>query len=425
MKPNHKFFLTIIAIITSITSLHALSDEEMDKFILGKSFFETPWVEAPSATTARDGLGPLYSANTCLSCHPHNGRGSVYNTKGQISRSLVTRLSIKSKNIDAKKGFIAEPTYGAQLSINSIYGVPFEGETSRYYIDKVVTNGWENIILHKPVYGVSQLHYGKLAKDVVISQRVALGLLGLGFLEQLSDAQILANEDIDDKNNDGISGKANRVYSLETSHIEIGRYTHKASVPSIKHQVAGAFHNDMGLTSPLYPNDNCTKSQKKCLTSPKGINNYDVPMKRLNAVSFYIQNLQAPKTKKSQLYKDGLKIFKQISCSACHITSFTLKSAKIIHPFSDLLLHDMGEGLADGRVEFKANGNEFRSTPLWGISIYKSILKDRMNYLHDGRAKTIQEAILWHSGEAQKAKDNFKKLQPKQQKLLIDFLEIL
>jgi CxxC motif-containing protein (DUF1111 family) len=220
-----------------------------------------------------------------------------------------------------------------------------------------------------------------------------------------------------DKNKDGISGKANRVLNNK-----LGRYNWKANAPTVKYQVAAAMHNDMGLTTPIFPNENCTKVQKECLDSPKGRDEYDIPMKRLDAITFYLKHLKTPKTKEN---KSGLKIFKQLSCASCHIPTFKLDDGKIIHPFSDLLLHDMGKDLADGRVEFQATGSEFKTPPLWGISIYKNILKDRVNFLHDGRAKTLQEAILWHSGEAEKSKNNFIKLAPNKRKILIDFLERL
>jgi CxxC motif-containing protein (DUF1111 family) len=423
--------LIVVSTFLNASSLQlpisSLNDSEIDTFILGKSFFRTPWVEAPSATTARDGLGPLFSANTCMSCHPENGKGSVYNNKGHISRSLVTRLSINdNQSIDTKIGFTPEPTYGAQLSINAIHGVPPEGKPSRRYIDKTVSLSEDKkIILHQPIYGITNLQYDALSKNVIISQRVAPALIGLGLLEQISDEQLLANEDIDDKNRDGISGKANRVYSPQTSKIEIGRYNWKASASTVKHQVASAMSNDMGLTSPLFPDKTCTKVQKECLNSPKGRDQFDVPMKRLDAVTFYLKNLKIPKTKQNKQHKNGLKIFRQLSCTSCHIPTFALDNKKVIHPFSDLLLHDMGEDLADGRVEFQATEAEFRTPPLWGISIYKKILKNKVNFLHDGRAKTIQEAILWHGGEAELSKNNFINLSPKKQKTLIDFLERL
>lgn len=427
--------------------LSPLGDSELDTFVLGRSFFRTPWVEAPSATTARDGLGPLFSANTCISCHPKNGKGRVYSDSGNISRSLVTRLSIdNNKSRDEKIGFAPEPTYGSQLSINGVYGVPYEGKPTREYSYKVVRAGKDrNATLRKPIYGVKDLRYGEMSKDTILSQRVAPALVGLGLLEQISDREILKNEDIDDRDGDGISGKANRVYtprksSSKSSNIhstnhkeepishptrEIGRFNWKASASKVKQQVAGAMSNDMGLTSPLYPNENCTHSQKECLSSPKGRDRYDVPMRRLDAVSFYLKHLKVPKTDQDQDYRDGLSLFKQIECVSCHISTFKLESGETIHPFSDLLLHDMGDGLADGRVEFQATGSEFRTPPLWGISIYSDILGGSVNFLHDGRARGVEEAILWHSGEAERSKVNYRELSSDKQKILIDFLERL
>lgn len=407
--------------------ISSLDDNEVDTFVLGKSFFRTPWVEAPSATTARDGLGPLFSANTCTSCHPENGKGSVYNDKGHISRSLVTRLSLDlDQNTTTKIGFIPEPTYGSQLSINAIHGVPHEGRASRSYINKsVLLDENRTVILHRPIYGVTELQYGALSKDAIISQRVAPALIGLGLLEQISDEQLLANEDIDDKDRDGISGKANRVYSPKTSQIEIGRYNWKADVSTLKVQIAGAMSDDMGLTSHLYPDERCTDSQKACLDSPKGRDRFDVTMKRLDAVTFYLKSLKAPQIREDEHYENGLKLFRRLSCASCHTPTFTLDDGEKVHPFSDLLLHDMGKDLADGRVEFQATGTEFRTPPLWGISIYSKILKNRVNYLHDGRAKTIEEAILWHSGEAEQSKNSFIRSSPDQQKVLIDFVERL
>lgn len=436
MKQKYKYLLSTLLIVAGNSFLNAgnlqtplssLNDSEMDTFVLGKSFFRTPWVEAPSATTARDGLGPLFSANTCTGCHPENGKGSVYNSKGHIARSLVTRLSIPDhQSMDTKMGFTPEPTYGSQLSINGVHGVPYEGKATRSYSDRTVLLGRDReITLHKPNYGVTELQYGAMSKEVILSQRIPPALIGLGLLEQISDKQLLANEDIEDTDRDGISGKANRVYSPETFKIEIGRYNWKANASKVKHQVAGAMNNDMGLTSPLYPNENCTRVQKACLESPKGRDPFDVPMKRLDAVTFYLKHLKVPQTKQDQDYKNGLKIFKQIACASCHIPTFTLGNGKTIHPFSDLLLHDMGKALADGRVEFQASGYEFRTAPLWGISAYRKILKSRVNFLHDGRAGTIEEAILWHGGEAEQAKNNFINLSPQKQKVLIDFLERL
>lgn len=406
--------------------IDGLSDEEFDQFILGKSFFRIPWVEAPSATTARDGLGPLFSANTCTSCHPNNSIGKVYNDKKDISRTLVTRLSIPSNNSKKHKellrtaGFIPEPTYGSQVSINSVFGVPYEAKPHINYEEiRVELKDKEIVTLLKPTITLKNLQYGKLHPNTSFSHRKAPALVGLGLIEMIPNSQILANEDIKDKDGDGISGKANMVYSPITKKMELGKYTYKASAPTVIHQVAAAFNNDMSLTSPLFPNENCTDAQKECKNAPKGRDEFDVPMKRLEAISFYLKNTKTPRSGQE---KEGKEIFNSIGCVKCHVDNFTSKNGDRIAPYSDFLLHDMGEGLSDNRSEFLANKTEWRTTPLWGLSSYKATSKDEVRYLHDGRARNLKEAILWHCGEAKQAKENFKNLPKIQREKLIQFI---
>lgn len=407
-----------------------LNDEQLDIFMLGRSFFTIPWVESPSATTARDGLGPLFDANTCVSCHPNNALGSVYNKKGNISRSMVIRLSILSNNskehndIVKKAGFVPEPIYGAQVSLNGTKDVPFEAKLKIEYENKYVTYpDGQTVVLSKPTYSLYNKNYGPLHKDTSISIRKAPALVGLGLIEKISDEAILKNVDEDDLNNDGISGKANIVYSIENDNYTLGRYTYKASAPTVRHQSAAAFNNDMGLTTSLFPNDNCTKFQKECLDSPKGRDKIDVPDLRLNAVNFYLANLKVPISMKNE--KEGKSLFNQISCTKCHIPSFKTSNGLTARVYTDFLLHDMGEALSDGRSEFKANKNEWKTAPLWGISSYKAAIGKSVNYLHDGRANSLEEAILWHGGEAKKSKENFMNLDIEQREKILKFLGTL
>ncbi|WP_228149968.1 di-heme oxidoreductase family protein [Malaciobacter molluscorum] len=409
--------------------IKGLNNKEYDKYILGKSFFRIPWVESPSATTARDGLGPLYNANTCISCHPANGRGNLYTKNNTISRALVVRLSIKNDNskehkqIFEKVGFIPEPVYGAQLSINAVHGVKFEGKPNiKYEKKEVVFPDKEVATLLKPIYILEDLNYGKLHKDTVISYRLAPTLMGMGLIELISNEQILKNEDIDDKNGDGISGKANWVYSSLTNKLELGRYTWKASVATVLEQIANAMHNDMGLTTFLHKTQNCTKYQKECNEAPKDLKyEFDVPKHRLDSVEYYLANSKVYKPKEDKEFKKGLELFKQVGCASCHITSFDTKIGKI-RPYSDFLLHDMGEELADNRVEFEASGSEFRTAPLWGLALHEKINKKKPRLLHDGRARNFQEAILWHGGEGLTAKKNYMNLSKSKREELIKFL---
>lgn len=415
---------------TLLKPVKNLSDEEYDKFILGRSFFKIPWVEAPSATTARDGLGPHFNANTCNSCHPNNGRGNLYNKKGQISRSLIAKVSIKNdgselhKELEKMNGLIPEPTYGGQIGINAIHGVKFEAKPHIKYEEiEVKFPDGEIDTIYKPTYSLKNLQYGKLHKDTIITFRLAPSLNGLGLIEDISNEEILKNVDIKDRDNDGISGKANFVYSPITKKIELGRYSWKASNTTIKHQSAAAAHNDMGLTTTIFPKDPCTKIQSDCIDAPKSRDLIDIPDFRLEAIEFYIKNRVTYNAKKTASYNEGLKVFKSIGCVKCHIDSFITKSGIKISPFTDMLLHDMGEGLSDGRSEFLANGKEWRTPPLWGLSLHEKINKEKPKLLHDGRANNFQEAILWHDGEAKGAKENYMNLDKETREKLIKFLE--
>lgn len=413
-----------------------LNDEEQDKFILGKSFYRIPWVEAPSATTARDGLGPLFSANTCISCHPNNSKGSLYNEKQQISRAYISRVSIPSNGSQEHtqmlkyNGFVQEPRYGSQISINGVHGVPFEAKPIiKYEKVKVQYPDGNSLFLNKPIHGVENqlkdLQYGDMQNKANISNRLAPALIGLGLIEKISDEQILANQDIDDKDNDGISGKANIVYSIKHDDFRVGRYTWKASAPSVIHQAAAAASNDMSLTNEFFPNENCTSVQKECLDAPKGDlvhqeKTFDLPKERLEAIAFYLKNLKIPKSNIKE--KEGEKLFSSIGCAKCHIPSFIGKDGYEIKPFTDFLLHDMGEGLSDGRVEFKASPREWKTAPLWGIGKLKTATNKNPEYLHDGRAKTLEEAILWHGGEASEVKNRFMNLSKKQREMIVNYL---
>ena len=410
-----------------LNPLLSLTNEELDQFILGKSFFRIPWVEAPSATSARDGLGPLFNANTCLSCHKKNGKGRVFQSADIVSRSNIFKLSIPSneslEHISQfqNNGFFEEPNYGAQININAVTGVEFEAKPNLdyQYIPFIYPDGNE-VTLREPLLKLTHFNYGELSIGTIVSPRIASPLIGLGLIEQISDTQILESEDIDDINGDGISGKANRVWSRQTNKFEIGRYTWKASSPSVKHQVANAALNDMGLTNPFYPLENCTHRQTECLNAPKGKGDFDLTPERLEAITFYLTHLKIPS--RFSIDKDGAKLFDDIGCSGCHKASYEINEQRI-YPYSDFLLHDMGAALSDKREEFSAKGNEWRTAPLWFTLNTSKILGKDKNFLHDGRARTIEEAILWHDGEAKKSKELFTNLSHKNRLKIINFVK--
>lgn len=404
-----------------------LNNQEEDLFALGKSFFRIPWVAAPSATTARDGLGPLFNANTCIHCHPHNGAGVAVDVEGKMNRTLLLRLSHRSptdQTVLERTGFEPDSTYGAQLSIHANHGVRTEAKVNVTYkeISKAYADGM-HYTLRQPYYHINNLGYGALDADTIAAPRIGLALVGLGLLEKIPEQAILAYEDEEDKNQDGISGKANFVFDPETNSTRLGRFTWKASASSIKHQVAAAAHNDMGLSNPFFPTDNCTQKQRECLEKAQSVT-LDLPQERLDAITFYLQNLAIPVQRKSSAFEEGKALFETLQCAACHIPSFIMAQGVRIAPYTDLLLHDMGEGLADGRSEFLATGSEWRTPPLWGIGLYDKVSGEG-NYLHDGRARSLQEAILWHGGEAEKSKNAFLSLDKKSREKLVDFLHSL
>ncbi|MGY0399406.1 MAG: di-heme oxidoredictase family protein [Ostreibacterium sp.] len=400
-----------------------LTNTDQDKFILGRSFFTIPWVVAPAATTARDGLGPLFNANTCSSCHHHSGLGEKYNKKGQLSRAIITKLSRKNGQ--------PVPHYGPQIAINGLINVPFEALPTLTKTPIIMTYpDGETITLKKPHYGLKNLNYGKLPHDIIIVQRRSPALVGLGLLSRVSDETILQGTDPKDKNADGISGRANWI-SDGHNPKRLGRFTAKAAMPTVLEQIASAAANDMGLTNPLYPKELCEPKQKQCQNAPTGQPNpnaetLDLTMARLVAITTFITRTRIPVKKLNATGQQGKQLFTHIGCALCHLPKMQTANGITFAPYTDLLLHDMGDGLADGRIEFLATGREYRTAPLWGLSSYAKTLKSKKPYyLHDGRADSIEEAILWHAGEAETSKNAFMHLSKSDRQTVLYFLNHL
>lgn len=398
--------------------VEGLDDAQTDIFVTGRSFFHVPWVEAPSATTARDGLGPLFSANTCAHCHRGNGAGVAVDAEGRLRRDLVLRLAQHDRQRP-------DPVYGTQLSMNGTHDTPFEGVPEVRYTERRETYlDGRPYTLRVPVYKIAQLQYGPLHKATAVSPRIALALVGLGAIETIPEAAILAREDISDADGDGISGKANRVFDPDTNRTVVGRFTWKASSPTVRFQSANAASNDMGLTSPLFPKENCTAAQTACLNAPKGRHAFDLPAHRLDAITFYVTHLKIPQPRPFADKAAAQRLFAQLACDRCHTPAYTTSEGRRIAPYSDFLLHDMGPALADGVRDGLADGAEWRTPPLWGIGLYRAV-SGEANYLHDGRARSVEEAILWHGGEALGAQRAFMALDARKREMLITFLESL
>jgi CxxC motif-containing protein (DUF1111 family) len=423
-----------------------MSFERQLQFKVGDGIFRKLWISAPSSTQSSDGLGPLFNARSCQSCHLKDGRGRPP-APGEAAVSMVLRLGIPPRSdedrqalADHRRAVIPEPTYGGQLQTFAIQGLKPEGQmTIRYDEVPVHLAGGETVTLRKPTYGVADLGYGPMQPDVMLSPRVAPPMIGLGFLELIPARDILANADPDDRDGDGISGRPNRVWSEADGKPTLGRFGWKAGEPSIRQQTGHAAGGDIGLSSALAPNPSgdCTDRQPACMKAPNG-NDADeqaeLTEQMLELVTLYARNLAVPARRdvgKPQVLA-GKKLFYDSGCTACHRPKYVTpksdempeQSAQLIWPYTDLLLHDMGEGLADNRPESDATGREWRTPPLWGIGL-TGVVSGHTHLLHDGRARNLLEAILWHGGEAEAAKQRVTAMTPEQRAALIAFLNSL
>jgi len=426
-----------------------LSFEGRQEFMVGNGLFRKDWVSPPSSTQASDGLGPLFNARSCQACHVKDGRGSVpgFEALGRgDAMALLLRLS-RPAGVDAardgmrqgKVQWLPDPVYGSQLQPFAVPGLPAEGRLEiRYREIPVALNGGETATLMEPAYQVRGLAYGPLHPDVRISPRLAPPMLGLGLLEAIHEQDILANARRPKP--DGVAGRPHWVRARDTGRRVLGRFNWKAGQPDVGHQAAAAFSGDMGLSTPLFPghHGDCTPAQRVCLEMPHGaqphLGEHEVPARLADFVTFYSGNLALPPRRDVDAPRvlAGKKLFYEAQCVACHVPKYvTRRDAarpehrfQLIWPYTDLLLHDMGPGLADGQVEGDAAGNEWRTPPLWGIGLTKKVNPDA-TWLHDGRARTLLEAILWHGGEAQAARDRVVEMTPQQRADLIRFLESL
>lgn len=408
-------------------------------FSVGNSFFRNPWVPAPASTDARDGLGPLFNTNGCQNCHIKDGRGHPPEANDTHAVSMLVRLSIpavteQQKATYALNGVVPEPTYGGQLQDFALPDQKPEGRIHITYDEVVVTFAdGTPVALRKPNLKILDLAYGDMHPDVQMSARVAPPMIGLGLLEGIADQTLLEWADPEDRNGDGISGRVNQVRDVRTGETAIGRFGWKAGQPNIMQQNAAAFNGDLGLTSRLFPQENCTEKQTLCRELPSG-GSPEVSDNILDFVEFYAQHLAVPVRRNVQdpLVQLGEKLFAQVGCQSCHKTDVVTQenadrpalSKQRIQPYTDLLLHDMGEGLDDGRPEALASAREWRTAPLWGIG-YTQEVNGHTYFLHDGRARNVMEAVLWHGGEAQASRNKVLQLDKAQREALMAFLNSL
>lgn len=406
-------------------------------FSVGNSFFRNPWVEAPASTDARDGLGPLFNTNSCQGCHIKDGRGHPPGADDKPV-SLFLRLAVPAdpkRDADILKihGFKPAPVYGSQLQTAALPAALPEADLVIEWksVTETLSDGIE-VELRKPVYRIENPNYGPLPEDLLVSPRVAPQMIGMGLLEAipLEDLQSLA--DPEDADNDGLSGKLNQVWDLSSQQTVPGRFGWKAAEPNVHQQSMGAFAGDMGLTSTIKPATDCTPEQN-CERFTNG-GSPEVSDKVSNFVTFYARSLAVPARRNldNVSVQQGAELFNETGCASCHTPRHTTGTApdrpdlsnQTIWPYTDLLLHDMGPALADGRGEFLANGNEWRTPPLWGIGLAQRV-NPQSGFLHDGRARTLEEAVLWHGGEAKPAAERYRQMPAEDREALLDFLNSL
>lgn len=431
-------------------------------FFIGNAFFRQPWVIAPASTDSRDGLGALFNVAACQSCHVKDGRGHAPMTSDDDADSLLVRLAMPATTDEQRQQLqnsliekVVHPMYGGQLQDRGIQGVPAEARIAVQWTDKPVTFADGHIeTLRAPTFNLTKPGYGAFDDDLMVSPRVALPMIGLGLLEQIPD-EAIKKQAVDNKNstNGDISGKFNWVMDPQTGKHALGRFGWKAGQTKLITQNQSAFNEDMGLTSNIRPHESCMPTQMACMNATTGADEQgngkppvEVNDEVAKFVEFYTRNLAVPHRRDADdtLVLAGKKRFYDMGCQSCHTPRYQLpktdddhleQHGQVIYPYTDLLLHDMGDDLADRtiagklpakniQVEFLANSYEWRTPALWGIGLAQTV-DPQATFLHDGRARTLMEAVLWHGGEAQKQQQKVLKLDKQGRSELNAFLQSL
>ena len=409
------------------------NDAAREAFPQGNAVFITSWTPTGAGAADVDGLGPIFNRTACTNCHANNGRGKAPANADREPQSMVVRISLPGQDT-AHGAPIAVPGYGHQLQDRAIGNVPVEAKIRIRWEE--VTGQFadgETYQLRKPHLELSELGFGPLPANTLFSTRVANPIIGLGLLELIPAETLRQMADPDDRNGDGISGRINMVFNPRDGGLAEGRFGWKANSPNLASQNAAAAHDDMGITSHLFPTENCQPGQQACAAAATE-QGHEMSAEALSLLTTYTRWLAVPQQRgpNRDSVRAGFEQFMKLGCSGCHAPTLVTGndpeapelSQQVIHPFTDLLLHDMGEGLADGRPDFLASGREWRTPPLWGIGLTAKV-SDHTEFLHDGRARSLQEAILWHGGEALAAREKFAASDAQQRSELLAFLNSL
>jgi len=414
-----------------------LDYRQREKFLRGRHHFNQKWVVFPSLG-GDWGLGPTFIADRCSGCHVGGGRGDTPKSADQQLLSVLVRISIPGQ--DEHGGPKPHPNYGDQIQTQGLMGqdrdATYLGERvppeANLYLDWQETPttfaDGEKIMLRRPRLRVEKLNFGPLGAEVMYSLRIAQPTFGLGLLEAVSEADILALAE--KQKAQGVNGHPNYVWDGIGKRVALGRFGWKSNQPSIRQQIAAALHGDIGVTSPLFDKENCPPVQKDCAYQPPG-NQPELVEADWDELEFWTQALAVPARRNvgDPDFKSGARLFAEAKCAACHVPEMKAGAlpglaqiqGQVFHAYTDLLLHDMGEELADGRPDFKAGPRDWRTPPLWGLGLSQTV-SGSTAMLHDGRARNVIEAILWHGGEAETAREAFRNMPKADREALLKFL---
>jgi CxxC motif-containing protein (DUF1111 family) len=414
----------------TLSARNILPEHKTD-FYVGDSFFSENWLAATPVHSERGGLGPLFVARSCIACHVRGGRGETPDDN-LPPETMVVRISIPGRG--DHNGPKPDPIYGLQLQTHALPGFKPETQVLSAYKEMGGTYpSGEQFNLRRPYFQVTDFAYGPAQTNLSISPLTAPALIGLGLLESVPEETLRERAANNSHRTDGIAGKVNLVWDETAQQFTVGRFGWKAEQPTVRQQCAAAFDGDMGLTTSIFPNENYTAAQGDCSNALSN-GHPEVSDKILAQVVLFSRLLAVPARRDltNETILHGEKLFQQLNCAVCHAPElqtgdapgFPELSRQMIHPYTDLLLHDMGEGLSDHRQVFEASGSQWRTPPLWGIGLVGTVNGHEF-FLHDGRARGLEEAILWHGGEAQRSQEEFRKLSKSDRNALLRFLESL
>jgi CxxC motif-containing protein (DUF1111 family) len=415
-----------------------LTYKERQRFLRGRVHFNQRWVQFPSLG-GDWGLGPTFITNRCSACHVGGGRGAPPEAADEKPIALLARLSVPGVGPHGEPK--PHPVYGDQIQNFGLMGqdrddtflgdrVPPEIDWYVDWITHTETLADGTVVeLRRPQVRFAKFWFGPLGDDTMISLRLAQPNFGLGLLEAIPDSaleQVAAMQAAH-----GMQGRRNVVRDDIAGGTALGRFGWKANVPTIRQQLAAAFAGDLGVTSALYPEMNCPGPQTDCMGQPPG-NQPELIDDDWNNLTFWTQALAVPARRNTTdpRFRQGERLFAQAKCAVCHVPelktgpypALPAAEGQIVRAYTDLMLHDMGPALSDGRPDFLAGPQDWRTPPLWGLGLSQTVSKTTA-MLHDGRARNVTEAILWHGGEAAPARDAFRQLRKADRDTLLFFLE--